>query len=467
MEQDKTTQDLMAKMLRVKQRPETWLYAIRRAPAWVTPKEGRPCRPFLFMALDGRTEKVLVSRIQHESPTPDAALKTLAQAVLKPGLGAGGRRRPAEVRLDHQDIAQALTPLLAQIGIRCSYQAASPQVDEAVYSLATYLNGAEPLAGLLDVPGVTVPLAAEFYRAAAEYYRRAVWRWIDDSQPIEVQYSGEDRLRFAVILGHGGETYGLALYDSLADLQTLYSSLNPEEMSMRIGSLAALFDEPRAMAFDDLDAIEAHAWPIAGENAYPAVYKIIPGARTSAPPTALDLSCIVAVLSVLPHYVLEHLRAKQGSLREAQVTYTLSGVLHGQRITLRHPALQAVGDFRAYLSDFKSVNLELFIDGWHSEETTHALAQEVGAFLIDFLGYLAASGLALHTFQRHAKNSWWIGSLTCRHGGLDHFAPSVFSGQPRFMAEFEREYGPSPTALSSYQTTWRKLSRFVRSLDDA
>jgi hypothetical protein len=116
---DQMRQNLLAKMGRLEQRQEVWLCTIRRAPAWITPKRERPYRPFLFMILDDTTGAVLASNMRQEAPTPDVVLRTLAQAMLKPLLGSGGRRRPTEIWLDCAGIAQALAPLLDQIGVRC------------------------------------------------------------------------------------------------------------------------------------------------------------------------------------------------------------------------------------------------------------------------------------------------------------------------------------------------------------
>jgi hypothetical protein len=465
--EDKRTQDL-AKMARLKQRQETWLYTIRRAPAWVTPKGERPYRPFLFMVLDARTGSVLVSDMRRDAPAPDSALESLAQAMLRPAWGAGGRRRPSELRLDREDIALTLTPLLAQIGVRCSYQATLPLIDETVRSMAVYLNKEEPLPGLLSVPGITVPLVAEFYETTAEYYRRAIWRWVDDSQPIEVRYSREENARYAVILGHGGEAFGLALYDSLADLALLYSSNYPEGMAKQLPAVAIVFDEQRAMAFDDLDSIEAHGWPIAGENAYPTVNKVVPGEAGISALTMVDLLCAIAVLQVLPDYVCTHLPADSRAPGEAKVTYPLSGVHHGQEITLRYPALLEGPERSAEASsrDLQDVALEAYISGWHFDNRSYALAREVGAFLMAFLDHQVEKDLSDRTLAPHAQNCWAIGKLVCRQRKYRHLSPDMWGGEPRFVAEFRRETNPSATALASYQRTWRKLSRYAESLDE-
>jgi hypothetical protein len=165
--------------------------------------------------------------------------------------------------------------------------------------------------------------------------------------------------------------------------------------------------------------------------------------------------------------VLRHLRADREVPREAEATYPLSGVHQGQQITLRYPAYwdDLEERDRASLSEWQAAHLDLSINGWFSDDKSHALAREMGAFLVEFVDNLALSGLSQPTIERHAKNCWWIGWLACRYGGVDHFAPALFSGEPKFLAEFEGESTASAAALSSYQVTWRKLARYVDSLE--
>jgi hypothetical protein len=224
--------NLVNKLLKMRQGDAIWQCTVRRAPLWITPKKQPAYRPFILLVIDQASEMILKTEILDERPTPQILLNHLFKMMQGSSLSFGlqSKQRPAQISMDDANLVQACTLQLAQLSIRCEFRAALPQVEDALREMDAQMNEREPVPGLLRIHGVSVPLVAELYAAAAEYYRQAPWRWILNSEPIEVRFTQsagspptEGPARYAIVLGSGGEFFGLSLYESLADLDELFS----------------------------------------------------------------------------------------------------------------------------------------------------------------------------------------------------------------------------------------------------
>jgi hypothetical protein len=72
----------------------------------------------------------------------------------------------------------------------------------------------------------------------------APWRWLTDHHPLAIRYRPEDAPRYAVVMGSGGEVLGLAVYDTLADLQRIYQSpLSPKQLTQIVTWFVLFFEE--------------------------------------------------------------------------------------------------------------------------------------------------------------------------------------------------------------------------------
>jgi hypothetical protein len=456
---------LLDKAHRLRQSDATWLCAVRRAHSWVMPKNRPSYRPYTVLVLEQETELIRRIYTQEEQPTPDAVLEMLLKAMLSPLLGPllsplvgfGKRVRPASILLDDADLVQALAPRLSEIDIRCDYSPALPLVDASVREIGARMTKREPIPGLLSVPGATEPLVRELFAAAADYYRQAPWRWMNNSFPIEARYPPDGRTRYAVVLGSGGEFFGLSLYETTEDLRLMYSGAEAGQ----IPSFSLVLEEATAMAFDDLDAMEKYGWPVAGERAYPLAIKK-PSTGAWGVPSASEIAWLAATLRVIPDFVVRHLHADRGLPRPAEATYPLPDVHGSQKIALRYPI--NLLEPEAQEEEEQELELEEYIQDWYWDEQSHEFARQVGKLLFQFMDHLERTGLSERTIRKHINNCWVIGWLECGYGYHDTFSPEIFLRQPSFTIEFKRKVSDSKYAVASYKTTWRKLARYVRSL---
>ena len=107
-------------------------------------------------------------------------------------------------------------------------------------------------------------------------------------------------------------------------------------------------------------------------------------------------------------------------------------------------------------------SVEQYIKDWNWDEASHEFALQTGAFLLQFMDHLRSSGLSQETIRKHESNCWLIGFLACDYGYHDAFTPAIFLGGPGFIYEFKRKVSDSRYAIASYESTWRKIEKYVR-----
>ena len=142
-------------------------------------------------------------------------------------------------------------------------------------------------------------------------------------------------------MGSVGDVFGLAVYNTLADLKCIYNHpLTPKQISQRNSWLLLYFDEAMAMSFDDLDNTEKYGWPVVNETAYPIFGRTTKGG-TIAPPTAADMFWLEGSLAGILTYVHTHKQLKNGMIQPAEMTLTVDNLGTKTQLQLRLPAFDS------------------------------------------------------------------------------------------------------------------------------
>jgi hypothetical protein len=329
--------DPLKKARRLRKTDETWQGTARLARTWITPRNQAPYRPYIIAVIEQDGDRIIRTKLFDTQPTPERVFEALIKAMTRPTLGAGRPRRPARLLLDDAELVEALAPHLAELEIRCEYRHTLPLMNNAMLEMEAYMNKREPIPGLLKIPGVTPHLVSGLYKAAAFYYRQAPWRWISDAFPIEVRYPPTGKPRHAVVMGHGGETYGLSVYNSTDDLRLLYSGIAPEKTIGQISWMTVVFEEALAASFDDLDNIVKYGWPVVNDSAYPIPIKVT---RTGdyTIPSKSELLWFEAAMLAIPTFVRDYMQADRGLPHPAEATLTVAVADGETDIYLRYPA---------------------------------------------------------------------------------------------------------------------------------
>jgi hypothetical protein len=139
-------------------------------------------------------------------------------------------------------------------------------------------------------------------------------------------------------MGSGGEVYGLAVYDTLADLRRMYANKSERDLTDVVSWFVLFYEEAIAMAFDDLDAIARYGWPVPGVAAYPVMGRTRPGSHIDLP-TRRDLLWLAGALPACLDYYQHHLRLRHGQVAPAELALTVSILGSPASVHLWLPAL--------------------------------------------------------------------------------------------------------------------------------
>jgi hypothetical protein len=281
------------------QHNEVWQADVRRAPLWVGGKHG-PARPWIVLVTDRTQDLVLRHEILEDEPSGQQLAEQLRRAMAQPA--AGPSRRPATV--ETSSAAAELRELVTALDIRLAVRDDLDHLDGALDSLAAHVNVRGDLPAMVGVDGMPIELVADFFAAAADYFRQQPWRKVPGDTIIEIECRERGGgPQYGVVMGQMGQTLGLATYDNLQELQSLMHRGQSDEEEVRTQSgLTMMFSEAFEIAVPDLMAAERYGWQVAGPEAYPLVVRLERG--TFRPPQPAELEFLTACLRSLPEYLV-------------------------------------------------------------------------------------------------------------------------------------------------------------------
>lgn len=259
-------------------------------------------RPWLALVASLADGTVLAQALGGSPPSADLLWDLLADAMQSPL--SGSRRRPRTIEVGRKEPWSELAAHLEEVGVELKAGEPLNLLDRVYHEVGKGLDDAQP-PGLLESKGIDPDQVADFYRAAAEFYRRAPWRLLEYETAIRFECVPQrgGRPRYAVVMGHQGQTFGLTLYDDLKLLKELWAEpLSDEENATRTVALTTVYDDEGGLSDADLDAIAQYRWEVAGPDAYPNIFRKERG-FSMRPPTAAELELMTAALRAVPDFV--------------------------------------------------------------------------------------------------------------------------------------------------------------------
>jgi hypothetical protein len=192
--------------------------------------------------------------------------------------------------------------------------------------------------GLLSVAGVTPPLLDGLFAAAADFYEIQPWKLLKGEKVIQV--SAPDA-RMVVVMGAAGQSFGISVYDSPADLQRMFQASDPLDAAGALCWLALTYESEEYVDQTDLKAIHESGWRVAGDAAYPAIVRIGSPGPDLQPPTLQDLQWLEGCLRALCRLFTAHLAFdEQGELRPVDLTIPVKTHAGLVETRLRLPGMQ-------------------------------------------------------------------------------------------------------------------------------
>ena len=272
---------------------EVWRGAVLRLPMWIMELGTTPFRPSAAVWHTPRG-------VHMSPPSPPAevtaavVMRVLAELAADPALGGG---RPGAVEVTDPALAAALGADLAAAGIEVAVRDRLPWIDVVRGDMRRHFApGAPP--GALAGKGVTIDRMRAYADAAAAFYRAAPWQHLNDYDLIDVDAAGLPSggvPRYAVLMGSGGETFGLAFSRDLKEYERMVAT----GTMARGPKWSVILGPAHELTFDDHDLWLDAGLPLAGENAYPFAGAYDRANRRIDRPDAAELAYLEGLMCAL------------------------------------------------------------------------------------------------------------------------------------------------------------------------
>ncbi len=201
--------------------------------------EDAQCRPVVVMVVT--RDAVLAMDILMNLSGETEAVASALHDILGEAMRLTGAR-PRFVDVAHPEVAVELTPLLEGSGIQVEALGGFDRLHEPARSIVEDLSGVDlwpPMSKPESWAAWRLPdtEVAALFRAAANFFRAAPWTTMADSSALE--FAPREGSPWAgVVMGFGGEVFGLALYTEPEDLTDL---LDDDALEYEgLGALGAL-----------------------------------------------------------------------------------------------------------------------------------------------------------------------------------------------------------------------------------
>ncbi len=283
-------QKTLDKVRKLKQDESVWACALRVA----VPAKDSAKTVHVFIVLDTEGMGLRKMEMVPGVPNMDELAEYLAKAMYAPQAepsGLGGllspklpKARPTLVYLEDESLYISLSPLLKDVGVVAKMSGHFEPLDELMQMFAQFagmsglnleaLNDEDlPLmpdhrTALMDIPGITEPLVRELFEHAAAFYKTQPWEKLEEDDVFAAKYGlpGQPQREYVIsVMGMGGMEFGMALFDSVADLN---ASLSPDDfedpaaIAKVVRSMSLTYAEKSEMLAKDVAAQKKYRWEL-------------------------------------------------------------------------------------------------------------------------------------------------------------------------------------------------------------
>ncbi len=257
----------------------TWQGGLRRLPLWVTPEGAPPFRPRAAVWSSSIGKVHMGDAVEPANASADLVIDAFVAFARHERWGG---YLPARVEVADSAEAALLEPTLSQLGVSVGVTRRLRHVEDALALLASDA-ATNPAPGILDAPEMSLERVRSFTEAARLFYEAAPWRHLTDEDLLRIETPmGLRDARHGLVLGAGGEEFGLMLFDSprLAEAMRRRPEGDPFE---RDSAWCVFFGPVNEAPLGDADLFEDHGFPVAASDAYPWPAQIGPKRRMRRP----------------------------------------------------------------------------------------------------------------------------------------------------------------------------------------
>lgn len=252
---------------------DVWQGGIVRLPAVMIDGEDEPYEPEMALWV---SLKAGVAGPSAESFQPgDSPLQTMLNALVAfandPEMTG---YRPGTVEVGDAALAEQLSDILGEVGIRVEHRDDLAGLQSLLDHLGNMISQGPMIPGPLEGAGVTLDRLRAFAGAGKAFFEAAPWQQLANEDLVEVESPKADlAMRFAVVMGAGGQEFGMGFYASVDQFWKTYELEHPGDL-LTLGPLWALnFD-----ALEDLPPADADLWsqkklPVCRGRMYPILMR--------------------------------------------------------------------------------------------------------------------------------------------------------------------------------------------------
>ncbi len=253
---------------------DTWQLAVIPLGGMKVRSGSRLFEPKACFIADSRTHRAVSIEVgQADMPEYELACAGLVGGCLNRDVGY----LPGVVQVRDPELAALIRPRLSSLGIRVEVVETLPALDELIDAFKRDMLP-PPSPGWLDAAGMTRARLSAFSEAAAMFYKAAPWQHLANEDLIHIESPAApiDGLRFASVLGTGGDVFGISFFPSRGSFDRLLEHEGAEKAMTRDGTIGLTFN-----ATDELPAGDVELWlseqlALASDRAYPLLLRYPP-----------------------------------------------------------------------------------------------------------------------------------------------------------------------------------------------
>jgi tetratricopeptide (TPR) repeat protein len=247
---------------------EIWQGGLVRMPVWVTGEGPQPFRPITAMWVSLRTGRINANAETRRPEETDFAMAMDALVEFASNESLAGYR-PGKLEVNDPALAEHLSGLLADAGIRVEHCVRLPAIQRCLKELEDHLFGGSMPPGALEGKGITLERMRAYADAAKTFFEASPWLRLSNEDLLEIEApSLRTDMKFALVLGAGGQEFGLGFYRHMDQYWAMAEAESPDDLPTReLWSLT--FDDITEIPPADADLWEDHGLPVPEDGAYP------------------------------------------------------------------------------------------------------------------------------------------------------------------------------------------------------
>lgn len=309
-----------AKALPIKQK-ESWVMERRSVELPIEELED-VFKPDVLICISPEIGEVFGTAVIYPDAPESEVVDWALGCMLKPM--AGKPHRPGSIALTGGKLKH-LQEMLEQLDISVTATSfPDPVIDEVIAAFEHDLG--EPGFPPYTIrKGVDPAKVADFFSAAAEFYKLKPWKLFEYEMPVKVEIQRKKKVDYwAVVMGVGGEQFGLSLYRSADDVIELFESEDQEEairITQRIWSCGFSYEDVDEIGPAAESEYVSNKWAIAGKSAYPSAIVLDPKSKELVQrPSNKEL----VDLAIITRALVDFFRANHKYIKDE---YTVSDVV--------------------------------------------------------------------------------------------------------------------------------------------